>query len=109
MSCHSVDYIAIQPPKKGQAFWEAEVTKTIKTYKAPNDEADIKAIGLPGEDLLECRRRRPAAPGRWHRIWRLSPTGQERLVVNHAFNCLFTTESTRETIRSGGASNEARE
>jgi mono/diheme cytochrome c family protein len=44
MSCHSVDYIAIQPPKKGQAFWEAEVTKMIKTYGAPIDEADVKAI-----------------------------------------------------------------
>lgn len=44
MTCHSVDYIAIQPPKKGEAFWEAEVTKMIKTYKAPIDEADVKAI-----------------------------------------------------------------
>ena len=44
MSCHSVDYIAIQPPKKGQAFWDAEVTKMIKTYRAPIEEADAKAI-----------------------------------------------------------------
>jgi hypothetical protein len=44
MSCHSVDYIAIQPPNKGEAFWEAEVNKMIKTYKAPIDEADVKTI-----------------------------------------------------------------
>lgn len=43
-SCHSVDYILTQPPKKGQAFWDAEVTKMIKTYHAPIDEADSKAI-----------------------------------------------------------------
>lgn len=44
MTCHSVDYIAIQPPKKGDAFWNAEVTKMIKVYKAPIAEADAKAI-----------------------------------------------------------------
>lgn len=43
-SCHSVDYILTQPPKKGQAFWDAEVTKMIKTYHAPIEEADAKAI-----------------------------------------------------------------
>jgi mono/diheme cytochrome c family protein len=44
MSCHSVDYINTQPPKRGAAFWEAEVTKMIKVYHAPIDEADAKAI-----------------------------------------------------------------
>ncbi len=44
MSCHSVDYINFQPPKKGQAFWDAEVQKMIKVYHAPIDEADAKAI-----------------------------------------------------------------
>ncbi|AWM85782.1 sulfite:cytochrome C oxidoreductase subunit B [Microvirga sp. 17 mud 1-3] len=43
-ACHSADYIAMQPPKKGKAFWEAEVTKMIKTYRAPIDEADAKTI-----------------------------------------------------------------
>ena len=43
-SCHSVDYIAMQPPKKGKAFWESEVTKMIKVYRAQIDEADGKAI-----------------------------------------------------------------
>lgn len=44
MACHSVDYIAMQPPGKGKAFWESEVTKMIKVYHAPIDEADGKAI-----------------------------------------------------------------
>jgi mono/diheme cytochrome c family protein len=43
-SCHSTDYINFQPPKKGQAFWEAEVRKMIKVYRAPIDEKDAKAI-----------------------------------------------------------------
>jgi mono/diheme cytochrome c family protein len=44
LACHSVDYIAMQPPKKGTAFWDAEVIKMIKAYHAPIDEADAKAI-----------------------------------------------------------------
>jgi mono/diheme cytochrome c family protein len=43
-ACHSVDYIAMQPPKKGKAFWEAEVSKMIKVYHAPIAEADVKSI-----------------------------------------------------------------
>lgn len=43
-ACHSADYIRTQPPKKGQAFWAAEVNKMIKTYKAPIAEADAKSI-----------------------------------------------------------------
>lgn len=34
----------MQPPKKGQVFWTAEVTKMIKVYGAPIDESDAKAI-----------------------------------------------------------------
>ena len=44
VACHSADYVAMQPPKKGKAFWEAEVTKMIKTYGAPIEETDVKAI-----------------------------------------------------------------
>ena len=44
VSCHSADYIAMQPPKKGKGFWEAEVMKMIKVYGAPIEEADVKAI-----------------------------------------------------------------
>ncbi|ACK86145.1 sulfite:cytochrome C oxidoreductase subunit B [Methylorubrum extorquens] len=42
--CHSVDYIAMQPPGKGAAFWESEVHKMVKVYHAPIDEAQAKAI-----------------------------------------------------------------
>ena len=34
----------MQPPGKGKAFWEAEVTKMIKVYHAPITEADGKVI-----------------------------------------------------------------
>jgi mono/diheme cytochrome c family protein len=44
VACHSADYIAMQPPKRGKAFWDAEVTKMIKTYGAPIGEADAKTI-----------------------------------------------------------------
>ncbi len=43
-ACHSVDYIAIQPPKKGKAFWESEVTKMVQTYKAEINPEDAKVI-----------------------------------------------------------------
>ena len=43
-ACHSVDYISTQPPKKGKAFWGAEVQKMIKVFKAPIAEADAAAI-----------------------------------------------------------------
>lgn len=43
-ACHSADYLAMQPPKQGRAFWEGEVAKMIKTYKAPIAETDVKAI-----------------------------------------------------------------
>ena len=43
-ACHSADYISTQPSKRGKAFWEAEVQKMIKVYKAPIDPADAAAI-----------------------------------------------------------------
>jgi len=45
-ACHSADYIASQPqgPAFKKAFWEAEVTKMIKVYGAPIDEADVPKI-----------------------------------------------------------------
>jgi mono/diheme cytochrome c family protein len=44
--CHSADYIATQPrgPKYKADFWRDEVTKMIKAYGAPVDEADIPKI-----------------------------------------------------------------
>jgi sulfite dehydrogenase (cytochrome) subunit B len=44
--CHSADYINTQPrgPKFKQDFWQAEVTKMIKVYGAPIDDADVVKI-----------------------------------------------------------------
>ncbi|MGU3559202.1 cytochrome c [Methylobacterium radiotolerans] len=44
LTCSSADYVARQPPRKGQAFWDAEVanrqavpreSKMMKVYRAP--------------------------------------------------------------------------
>jgi mono/diheme cytochrome c family protein len=45
-ACHSADYVGIQPrgPKFKKDFWEAEVTKMIKLYGAPIQEADVPKI-----------------------------------------------------------------
>lgn len=44
-ACHSVDYVATQPPMKDRkGFWQAEVTKMIKVYGAPIDDADVGKI-----------------------------------------------------------------
>jgi sulfite dehydrogenase (cytochrome) subunit B len=42
MACHSADYINTQPrgPKFKKDFWLAEVTKMVKVYGAPIDDAD---------------------------------------------------------------------
>jgi sulfite dehydrogenase (cytochrome) subunit B len=45
-SCHSADYIKTQPegPKFKKDFWQAEVTKMIKLYGAPIEDADVSKI-----------------------------------------------------------------
>ena len=44
-ACHSADYINTQPPMKDKKdFWQAEVTKMIKVYGAPIDDADVGKI-----------------------------------------------------------------
>lgn len=43
-ACHSADYISMQPPGKGKAFWDAEVVKMRQVYKAVIDDADAKTI-----------------------------------------------------------------
>lgn len=44
-ACHSVDYVVTQPPMKDRkGFWQAEVTKMIKVYGAPIDDADVGKI-----------------------------------------------------------------
>jgi sulfite dehydrogenase (cytochrome) subunit B len=44
--CHSADYISTQPqgPKYKKEFWQAEVTKMIKVYGAPIEQADVGKI-----------------------------------------------------------------
>src|SRR3954453_7854085 len=44
--CHSADYIQTQPrgAKFKKDFWQAEVTKMIKVYGAPIEEADVGKI-----------------------------------------------------------------
>ena len=44
VTCHSVDYINTQPPNRGKVFWVAEITKMIKVYHAPINDADAMAI-----------------------------------------------------------------
>jgi len=45
-ACHSADYVQTQPrgPKFKKDFWQAEVTKMVKVYGAPIDDADIPKI-----------------------------------------------------------------
>jgi mono/diheme cytochrome c family protein len=43
-SCHSVDYVTTQPPRRAKDFWDAEVKKMIKSYHAPVSDADAKTI-----------------------------------------------------------------
>jgi sulfite dehydrogenase (cytochrome) subunit B len=44
-ACHSADYIKTQPIMKSKKdFWQAEVTKMIKVYGAPIDDADVPRI-----------------------------------------------------------------
>ena len=43
-ACHSLDYIVMNSPYPNAALWDAEVTKMIKAFGAPIDDADATAI-----------------------------------------------------------------
>jgi len=43
-SCHSLDYVLINSPFPNAAVWDATVTKMIKAFGAPIDEADAKVV-----------------------------------------------------------------
>jgi mono/diheme cytochrome c family protein len=43
-ACHSLDYIQMNSPFPNAAVWDAEVTKMIKTFGAPIDDADAAVI-----------------------------------------------------------------
>ena len=42
--CHSLDYIMMNSPFPNATLWDAEVTKMIKAFGAPIDDADATAI-----------------------------------------------------------------
>lgn len=44
VTCHSRDYITIQPRGKGKDFWLAEVNKMVTVYGAPIPEPDRAVI-----------------------------------------------------------------
>jgi mono/diheme cytochrome c family protein len=43
-ACHSLDYIQMNSPFPDAKVWDAEVTKMIKVFGAPIDDADAKGI-----------------------------------------------------------------
>jgi mono/diheme cytochrome c family protein len=43
-ACHTLAYIPMNSPFLNAAGWDAEVTKMIKAYGAPIDDADAQAI-----------------------------------------------------------------
>jgi mono/diheme cytochrome c family protein len=43
-ACHSLDYIQMNSPFPSAAVWDATVTKMIKAFGAPIDDADAKVI-----------------------------------------------------------------
>jgi mono/diheme cytochrome c family protein len=43
-ACHTLAYIPMNSPYLNAAGWDAEVTKMIKAYGAPIEDADAKAI-----------------------------------------------------------------
>jgi sulfite dehydrogenase len=43
LTCHSVEYVVIQPPMQ-RAFWKAEVQKMQQKYGAPIPEAQVEAV-----------------------------------------------------------------
>ena len=43
-ACHTLAYIPMNSPFLKPAVWDAEVTKMIKAFGAPIDEADAKTI-----------------------------------------------------------------
>ena len=43
-ACHTLAYIPMNSPFLNAAGWDAEVTKMIKAFGAPIDDADAKTI-----------------------------------------------------------------
>jgi len=43
-ACHGLDYVLMNSPFPSAAVWDATITKMIKAFGAPIDEADAKVI-----------------------------------------------------------------
>lgn len=43
-ACHTLAYIVMNSPYLNSTTWDAEVTKMIKAFGAPIEDADAKAI-----------------------------------------------------------------
>jgi sulfite dehydrogenase (cytochrome) subunit B len=44
-ACHSLDYVRMNSPFPTAAVWDATITKMIKAFGAPIDDADAAVIG----------------------------------------------------------------
>ena len=44
LTCHSADYVNVQPPGKPLAFWKGEVEKMKKVYGAPIPDEEVEPI-----------------------------------------------------------------
>ena len=44
VACHSLDYVQMNSPFLDRKGWTAEVTKMVKTFGAPVEEADLQKI-----------------------------------------------------------------
>jgi mono/diheme cytochrome c family protein len=44
VSCHSAEYMIMQPPNAARPYWDAMTKRMKAVFKAPLDDADIPAI-----------------------------------------------------------------
>jgi hypothetical protein len=44
VTCHSAEYMLMQPPNAGRPYWDAMSKRMKAVFKAPFDEADIPEI-----------------------------------------------------------------
>ncbi len=44
VSCHSAEYMIMQPPNAGRPYWDAMTKRMKAVFKAPFDDSDIPAI-----------------------------------------------------------------
>jgi sulfite dehydrogenase (cytochrome) subunit B len=44
VTCHSAEYMLMQPPNAGRPYWDAMTKRMKAVFKAPFDEGDIPEI-----------------------------------------------------------------